>query len=38
MPEGMAWGYSDLVPSVDDPVTGTGERNNRRRAAKPPLQ
>ena len=26
MPEGMAWGYSDLVPSVDDPVTGTGER------------
>ena len=26
MPEAMAWGYSDLVPSVDDPVTGTGER------------
>lgn len=26
IPEAIAWGYSELVPSVDDQVSGTGER------------
>ena len=30
VPEGMLWGYSELVPSLDDPVLNTGNRKPAR--------
>ena len=30
VPEGMLWGYSELVPSLDDPVSNTGNRKPAR--------
>lgn len=30
VPEGMLWGYSELVPSLDDPILNTGNRKPAR--------